>query len=81
MLLWWLGNSPSLGRAEKRLTSESENGVFVSSVTLWEIWLKVSLGKLRVPDDFEERLRADSLEILPMTAAHARIGVAPSGPI
>lgn len=75
MLLWWLGNSPSLGKAAKRLISESENAVFVSSVTLWEIWLKVSLGKLRVPADFEDRLRTDSFEILPLTAAHAR-GVA-----
>ena len=72
VLLWWLGNSPSLGKAAKRLISESENTVFVSAVTLWEVWLKVSVGKLRVPDDFEERLRTDSFEILPLTAAHAR---------
>lgn len=72
LLLWWLGNSPSLGKTARRLISDSENAVFVSSVTLWEIWLKVSVGKLRVPEDFEDRLREDSFEILPLLPAHAR---------
>jgi len=46
--------------------------VFVSAVSLWEIWLKQSLGKLRLPDDFTERLAAESFERLPLTASHTR---------
>ena len=43
-------------------------------MSLWEIWLKLkeSLGKLRLPKDFEKRLAAESFENLPLTAAHAR---------
>jgi PIN domain nuclease of toxin-antitoxin system len=47
------------------------NTVFLSAVSLWEIWLKMSLGKLRLPADFEAKLAAESLEQLPLTAAHA----------
>jgi len=44
--------------------------VFVSAVSLWEIWLKVSLGKLRVPNNFEARLAEESFESLPLAASH-----------
>ncbi len=46
--------------------------MFVSAVSLWEIWLKESLGKLRLGRDFEVKLAEESFESLPLTAAHAR---------
>ena len=46
--------------------------MFVSAVSLWEIWLKQSLGKLRLPADFMERLAAESFESLPLMASHTR---------
>jgi PIN domain nuclease of toxin-antitoxin system len=41
-------------------------------VSLWEIWLKVSLGKIRLPADFDAKLAAESFEQLPLTATQAR---------
>lgn len=41
-------------------------------MSLWEIRLKESLGKLRLPGDFESRLAAEGFESLPLTAAQAR---------
>ena len=49
-----------------------ENTVFVSAMSLWEIWLKQSLGKLRLPGDFTERLDAESFENLPLLASQTR---------
>lgn len=46
--------------------------MFVSAVSFWEIWLKESLGKLRLPADFEERIEAEYFENLPLTSAHTR---------
>ena len=46
--------------------------MFVSAVSLWEIWLKESLGKLVLPHGFEEKLAGESFENLPLTAAQAR---------
>lgn len=72
LLLWWLGKSPSLSRQARALVSATENAVFISTVSLWEIWLKQSLGKLRLPSSFEDRLAAESFETLTLTAPHAR---------
>jgi PIN domain nuclease of toxin-antitoxin system len=72
LLLWWLGNSPSLSEPARAIISQPESTVFVSAVSLWEIWLKESLGKLRLPVDFETRMAAESFESLPMSTKHAR---------
>lgn len=72
LLLWWLGNAPTLSTTALTLISEPENTVFVSSVSLWEIWLKESLGKLRLPADFEAKMATELFESLPLSATHAR---------
>lgn len=49
--LWWCEDAPSLsGRARKTITNEECR---VSLASLWEIALKVSLGKLKLPSKFE----------------------------
>lgn len=68
LLLWWLEDHPSLSPKARELISDAENAVFVSAVSLWEIWLKQSLGKLRLPGDFIPRLEAESFESLPLMA-------------
>jgi PIN domain nuclease of toxin-antitoxin system len=72
VLLWWLGNDPSLSGPARELISDPENAVFVSAVSLWEIRLKQSLGKLRLPADFEDRLEEEPFESLPLMAGHTR---------
>ena len=72
LILWWLANDSALPRQARALISDPGNTSFVSAVSLWEIWLKVSLGKLRVPPDFEAKLAAEAFESLPLTAAQAR---------
>ena len=70
LLLWWLEASPSLSTQAREMICDPQNTVFVSAVSLWEIWLKQSLGKLRLPGDFTERLAAESFENLPLMASH-----------
>ena len=72
ILLWWLADSPALVDQARELIADPDNAVFVSAVTLWEIWLKQSLGKLQIPSDFEEKLAGESFESLPLLAAHTR---------
>jgi PIN domain nuclease of toxin-antitoxin system len=72
VLLWWLEDCPSLSTRSRELIADPENTVFVSAVSMWEIWLKQSLGKLRLPLDFDERLAAEPFENLPLTATQAR---------
>ncbi len=72
LLLWWLAGSVSLSDEARRLIADPDNTVFISAVSLWEIWLKENLRKLRLPKDFEKRLAAESFESLPLTGAQAR---------
>ena len=72
LLLWWLDASPALPDQAVEIIRAPESTVFVSAVSLWEIWLQQSLGKLRLPADFTERLAAESFESLPLLAAHTR---------
>lgn len=72
LILWWLGESDSLSDRARTLISAPENAVFVSAVSIWEIWMKESLGKLRLPEDFDAKLAAESFESLPLTASQAR---------
>ena len=72
VLLWWLADDRSLPQTAGPLIRDPGNVVFVSSVSMWEIWLKQSVGKLSLPTGFEERLERESFERLPLTAAQTR---------
>jgi PIN domain nuclease of toxin-antitoxin system len=61
-----------LSAQARQTIGDPENTVFVSAVSLWEIWLKRSLGKLRLPVDFTERLAGESFESLPLLASQTR---------
>jgi PIN domain nuclease of toxin-antitoxin system len=54
----------------RRALEESE--AFVSAASLWEISIKVALGKLKVPPDFFERLEELEFDELAITGDHAR---------
>jgi PIN domain nuclease of toxin-antitoxin system len=70
LLLWWLSNSPLLPAQARQLIGDPGNTVFVSAVSLWEVWLKSSIGKLCVPSSFAEKLAAEAFESLPLRAEH-----------
>lgn len=73
ILLWWMVGSPSLPAEAQELVSDPENTIFISAVSLWEIWLKKSIGKIRLPPKFEEALARESFEHLPLTAKQTRL--------
>jgi PIN domain nuclease of toxin-antitoxin system len=68
--LWLLDDSPRLGpQARQMITSATR--VHVSAATVWELTIKVTLGKLSVPDKLVPRLVEQGLSLLPVTAEHA----------
>ena len=72
ILLWWLMGDELLPKVARELIRDPGNLVFVSAVSLWEIWLKVSLKKLEIPEGFEEQLAQEGFESLPLTGSHTR---------
>jgi len=48
VLLWAIGNSNKLSHQVTEYIKNGENEVFVSAISLWEIALKQSIGKLEL---------------------------------
>jgi PIN domain nuclease of toxin-antitoxin system len=48
--LWWCEDAPQLSKKARK--SISEEDCYVSLASLWEIAVKLSLGKLRLPSSF-----------------------------
>ena len=46
VLLWWLADSPRIGRELRRTIADPEIRVLVSAASVWEIGIKQALGKL-----------------------------------
>ena len=55
ILMWAVAGSKRLSRAARREIERAEV-IFVSSASLWEISIKISLGKLEIGDDEFARL-------------------------
>lgn len=70
-LLWWLSDDPALSSAAREAIAEPANELLVSAVSLWEMAIKRSLGKLRVPDDLPAQILGQGFGWLPVTAEHA----------
>ena len=78
ILLWWLLKDPSLPGTAHQMVADPTNTIFVSAVSIWELRLKQSLGKLRLPPDFEQRLEQEFFESLAVTAKHGhQVGTLP----
>lgn len=70
ILLWWWDDSPKLPQAARDLIADLDNEVFVSAVSITEIAVKKSIGRLEVDDDFAQGIENDGFTELPLTAAH-----------
>jgi PIN domain nuclease of toxin-antitoxin system len=69
-LLWVLLTPANLSATAARLLSDPANLLFVSVASLWEITIKVGIGKLAIPNsDIEEviaNLAAFRIRVLPI---------------
>jgi len=69
VFLWWRGE-PSRLSSEVRNRIASADLVFVSVASAWEAAIKVSLGRLDLPDTIEAGVLASGFEKLLITFSH-----------
>ena len=50
--LCWLGDTPELTEAVREVVQDSDNVVYVSAASVWEIAIKRALGKLEIGDEY-----------------------------
>ena len=70
-LIWFVSNDPNLP-VSARDKIESADDVFLSIASLWEMAIKLNIGKLALQGNFEDiepQLNAAGITILPLTFA------------
>jgi PIN domain nuclease of toxin-antitoxin system len=72
VLLWCLGAPQRMQRETRKKIESPGTVVFVSAASAWEIEMKRSLGKLKVPNDLEEQLHEKRFTELPVRARHVQ---------
>lgn len=70
--LWWISGDDSLGVKSRAAIGDTENQVFVSAASVWEMSIKQQLGKLTVPSDMEAIVEQSGFEPLPIGLFHAQ---------
>jgi len=55
-VIWHFDDSPKLSESIKEIIDNAENDICISSVSLWEIAIKINIGKLDVDFTLEELL-------------------------
>jgi PIN domain nuclease of toxin-antitoxin system len=83
VLIWWSTTSRRLGQQAKELISSPRHSVWVSSVSIWEISIKASLGRLELGESLGARIAADlehhGFHALPIgSRTPSRCGIYPS---
>lgn len=70
-LLWWLGDDGRLGRQARDLIADPSNDALVSTVSLWEISVKVRIGKLDADvAEIGDAVVRDGFRLLDIRLAH-----------
>ena len=80
--LWFVGGNARLSSPARAAIEDAANEAFFSIASLWEMGIKISLGKLDIAQPFEEfitqQLAVNHIQLLPITLEHiARIVTLP----
>lgn len=73
--LWFLTDNPRLGASARTVIMEETTTLFLSIVSLWEMAIKVSIGKLVLAEPLAalipEQLRVNDITPLGVNVEHA----------
>ena len=71
LLLWWLKDDSRLPTSLVRELQTDQHSVLISQASLWEMAIKVNLGRLRVDlTELEQQIPAEGFQWLPISNEH-----------
>lgn len=76
ILIWFIEGNDQLSKKAKVLISDPVNNIYVSQASLWEMTIKISIGKLSLSislSDLELFLRNNQFQILKTKFRHYEI--------
>jgi PIN domain nuclease of toxin-antitoxin system len=72
--LWFIIDDSALSSSAKMLIENPEHTVYLSIASIWEMAIKISLGKLEMPTPFDEfinvQIYKNSISLLGITTRH-----------
>jgi PIN domain nuclease of toxin-antitoxin system len=75
--LWFINDDPALSATAKALIEDPENTIYLSVASIWEMAIKISLGKLDIPSPFtdfiDDQLRENTIALLDIKTTHAGV--------
>ena len=72
-LIWFLEGDQRLSATAQNIICNDDTDIFVSIVSLWEMAIKISLGKLELSqslDQIIDKLPQQNITLLPINPAH-----------
>jgi PIN domain nuclease of toxin-antitoxin system len=71
LLLWWLNDDDKLPESARQLISNTDNAIYISHVSLWEMQIKIMTGKLNANlANILQQLPENGFQQLPTHADH-----------
>jgi PIN domain nuclease of toxin-antitoxin system len=72
--LWFTAGNSSLSQIARSAIEDENNDVYLSVASLWEIAIKISIGKFELSEPFEtlipQQLAENEIELLSISVAH-----------
>lgn len=77
--LWFLNDDSALSPPARALIESADHAIFLSVASVWEVAIKVSLGKLTLPSPFADfvtrQLEENDITLYPIQIAHTALVV------
>jgi PIN domain nuclease of toxin-antitoxin system len=74
VFIWWTGDASQLSPLTHNILTDPETEPILSIVSIWEMQIKVSLGKLSLqtalPDLVNDEVRHNRIKLLPIALTH-----------
>lgn len=70
IFIWWMEKNKKLSKDVKSIIENPENQIFLSTVSVWEMIIKKSAGKLKLPHNWKTTLKNSRFDILEVSLEH-----------
>ncbi len=72
VVLWWMTDDKRLSQQAERVIADPDNGIFVSAASIWEVAIKVGLGRIKGNvEAIVAAIHPSGFTELPITGQHA----------
>ncbi|MBE9055753.1 MAG: type II toxin-antitoxin system VapC family toxin [Sphaerospermopsis kisseleviana] len=74
VFIWWTSDFPRISPAVYQLLCNPKTQVFLSVVSIWEMQIKLSLGKIQfksaLPQVIEDEMKQNKIQLLSLDLSH-----------